>query len=170
MSIKILEKMDKKEFLERHDKIRTRVTDKYGSFLYFLVADVINIGNIEIVCEKIGYKVVRQTNIMFITSDLYFNEQKIGVISSSAGFPKIEFFKRKKTHAKIIAKNDLFIKPIKGIHRFLEWHKLEGKLHILAAGQIVLHATPDILPDEKCADFFKKFDDEMRIKKPRKLI
>ena len=72
------------------------------------------------------------------------------------GFPSIELLKRNKKHAIKISKSNLVIEPIKGVHRVLEWHETEGKFHILAGGEIVLHFIPVDITIEMAQKFFEK--------------
>lgn len=68
----------------------------------------------------------------------------------------------------MVSKSDLVIEPIEGVHRVLGWHEIEGKYHILAGGQIVLHFIPMDITEEIAEKFFKgnkisqKMIDEMK--------
>jgi len=151
------------ELKTRHDEISTRVCDRLGAFLYFLIIDVINISKLEKICEDAGYRTERKTfarSKYTIYSEVYNDDKLIASISGNVGWPTIEFYKGNKIKNKIkkIAENDIFLKPIKGWHRVLDWHKVEGKLHILANENksIVLHSLSDSLSDETVNDFLIK--------------
>lgn len=65
-------------------------------------------------------------------------------------------YNRKRKYAEKIKNNTIFIKPIKGCHRILDWHKVRGKLHCLAGGQTILHTIPIEIPDDKIQKFIKE--------------
>ena len=150
--------MTKEEFIKRCDDIKNPLIEKYGYLLYFLADDVFNIGYMEKQCEAVGYKTKRfqyQHGNSFY-SELYDkNDNQIGVISNQ-GSPSIEFHKRKRKFAEPLKNHKDVIKPIKGIHRILEWHKVRGNYHCLAGGQTVLHFMPVNITDEMMQDFLIK--------------
>lgn len=154
---------DKEKYLKRFYEIKNRVVKKYGAYLYFLIADIINICAIEKVVEDAGFTTKRinlkENGLTY--SEVYKGDKHIASIQGGYGFATIEFVPRNKGLARKLSKNELFIEPIKGVHRVLDWHEVEDKMHILAGGEIVLHAIPNELSDETCKDFFKDFTDEM---------
>ncbi len=81
-----------------------------------------------------------------IFSLILFEGKEVGFIDLQ-GFPSIQLHKRKRKFAKKF-KTDLLIKPIKGVHRVLDWHTVSGYEHRLAGGQTVLHGTPSVFTKE----------------------
>ena len=60
------------------------------------------------------------------------------------------------------------MKPIKGVHRILEWHTVKGKMHCLAGGQTVLHCTPTIMTEELIEEWIVKLKIQSLVQ-PQKL-
>jgi len=149
-------KMTKEEFIEKNNNIKNPIIEKYGIIAYYVISDIFNVGFMEDICIELGYTVTR-CNIDFTVYSKLFDEngKEIGVISNQ-GTPSIEIYKRLKKHAIKISKNVNVIPPIKGIHRILDWHTVEGKLHKLAGGEIVLHFIPLEISDEKIQTFTEK--------------
>jgi len=147
--------MTKEEYIKKSDNIRNQIIEKYGTMAYYLISDIFNISYMESVCEKIGYKTSRKRIQTTLYSKLFDeNNKEIGVISNQ-GCPTIEIYKRNKKHAIKISKDKNVIDPIDGVHRVLSWHSVEGKLHKLAGGEIVLHFIPVEIPDDDIQDFIE---------------
>ncbi len=148
--------MTKEEFIEKNNNIKNTIIEKYGDMAYYVISDIFNVGFMEDICIELGYTVTR-CNIDFTIYSKLFDEngEEIGVISNQ-GTPSIEIYKRLKKHAIKISKNINVIKPIEGIHRILDWHTVEGKLHKLAGGEIVLHFIPLEISDDDIKEFNEK--------------
>jgi len=150
--------LTKEEYIARQDMIHNPIIEKYGLIIHYLLADVFNISAMEKICENLGYTTVRvkyEMDKFSFYSQLYFGKKLIGTISNQ-GLPSIELYKRNKKHAAIISKDDKFITPIKGIHRVLDWHEVQGKYHILANNEIVLHFLPVVIDEEMITEFLNK--------------
>jgi len=148
--------MTKEEYIEKTNNIKTPIIEKYGNMAYYVISDIFNVGFMEDICVELGYT-VKRCNIEFTIYSKLFDEngKEIGVISNQ-GTPNIEIYKRLKKHAIKISKNINVIPPIKGIHRILDWHTVEGKLHKLAGGEIVLHFSPLEISDDEIKTFTEK--------------
>jgi len=146
-------KMTKEEFIELNNSIKNSIIEKYGDMAYYVINDIFNVGFMEDICIELGYTVTR-CNLDFTIYSKLFDEngKEIGVISNQ-GTPSIEIYKRLKKHAIKISKNENVISPIEGIHRILDWHTVEGKLHKLAGGEIILHFKPLEITDEEIKEF-----------------
>jgi hypothetical protein len=156
--------MTKDEFYEQHNEIRDRVTEKYGSALYYLANSVINNSKIEQVLEaEFGLSCVRESIGTFMAiSQIYDGETHIGCISNGCiGFPEVLFYGHDRMDlVKEISKNDLFIKPTKGIHRILEWHDVEDKLQVLA-NDVVIYSQPCDLSNKDCENILKEIPQDL---------
>jgi len=147
--------MTKNEYMKIHDRVHNTLTKKYGSMLYFLCVDILNLSQMEKVVHNLGYKTIRK-KIDYTPYDiLYHNDKEIGKLVPCVGFPSIELKKRNKKHARIISKSELVIEPIIGVHRILDWHEVDGKFQILAGGEIVLNFIPVDITIEMAEKFFK---------------
>lgn len=112
--------MTKDEYMELHDSVFKRLKKEYGSYLYYLCVDVINISQMEKVVHELGYTTKRKVLEGNFTYDiLYWKDKEIGRLNPMVGFPSIELIKRNKRHATKISKSELVIEPIKGVHRVL---------------------------------------------------
>lgn len=149
--------MTKEEFIKRDGDIKKPVIEKYGSFLYFLIADVLNIGRMEKVVEAAGFKTKRVNlpNQFTCYSEILCDDKVIGVISNQ-GLPSVEFYKRKRKYCQLIEDNPAIIEPIKGVHRILDWHTVKGKQHRLAGGETILHFLPVEMPEDLIQDLLTK--------------
>ena len=140
--------------------------DKYN-LAYFLVSDVIHINKLEALVEKYGFAVERQdkdyltTNVLW--SKVLFENKIVGHIDLQ-GFPSIEFYKRKRKLAALVAKDDMVIAPIEGIHRILDWHTVKNKMHCLAGGETVLHVLPEEMTEEIMVEWVVKLGIQALIK------
>ena len=164
--------MTKKEFIKAIDKHKKALHSAFGSYLTMLAKDVMNISKIEEDIEAIpGYTTERFANHGMPYSKIFFNKKDIGTIDLQ-GFPTIMLRKRNKKHAIVLMELPGVIEPIDGIHRVLAWHTVEGKMHKLAGGEIVLNFMPreftvkqieKFLKDTKlypCIEDFKKREKE----------
>lgn len=149
--------MTKQHLLKRHDEIKIRVCEKYGTRLYFLISNIFNVSKLENLVESFGYQTKRKNQGHDIFSEIYENEKLIGIIESRVGWPTIEIFKFKgnKKIARKLAQSDIIIEPVKGFHRILDWHDVDGKLQILGGGQIILNAISDLLDMDMCDKFLQ---------------
>ena len=155
--------MTAEDFKSKFGMSKTKaLMDKYG-LVYFIVKDVIDINNAEDLAEKYGFTVERQTEDYstryFLWTKIFFEGKLVGHIDLQ-GFPSMEFMKRKR---KLVANSKitddaLVIKPINGIHRVLDWHKVKGKMQCLAGGQTVLHLMPTELTDELIQEWIIKLE------------
>ena len=148
--------MTKEEWIEKNNNIKNPIIEKYGIMEYYVINDVFNINFMEDICISLGYT-TKRCNIEFTIYSKLFDEnsKEIGIISNQ-GCPSIEIYKRNKKHAIKISKNENVISPIEGIHRILDWHTVEGKLHKLAGGEIVLHFKPLEISDKEIQTFNEK--------------
>jgi hypothetical protein len=146
--------MTKEEYMKKHDEIRNAIVEKYGDFMYFMIVGLFDIIELEKICEEQGWITKRKnfTDSYQIYSVIYDGDTVIGHIES-IGFPSIEFCKKKRKYAEKIKNNPIFIKPIIGLHRVLDWHTVRGKFHCLAGGQTILHSIPIEISDDKIQDF-----------------
>lgn len=140
------------ELLARHDEIRDRVCERYGAQLYFLLVNVLNVSMIEGLVESKGYITERKAANYDAYSEIKRDEKVIGVITCTAGWPTIEIlkFSGNKKVVKDLATLDRVIEPVKGYHRILDWHEVEGKMQRLAGGQIILNLLSFEMPDDAC--------------------
>lgn len=114
----------------------------------------------ENVVNEFGYKTVRKTNNKedsYVYSILYDNDEVIGRLNPNFGSPFIQFQKRNKHHVSKISKNKLVIEPIKddNIHEILDWHKIDGKYHILGDGRIRIYFIPANITVENVNNYLK---------------
>ena len=132
---------------------------KYGIHAYLLIQNIIDINNAEKLLENSGFTVKRitdkyiKTGLMF--SEIYYQDKLVGEIDLQ-GFPSIMFYKRKRKLVSLIKENDLIMKPIKGVHRILDWHTVKGNMHCLAGGETVLHCIPTIMTEELIEEWIIK--------------
>jgi len=140
------------ELLARHDEIRDRVCERYGAQLYFLLVNVLNVSMIEGLVESKGYATERKTTSYDAYSKIKRDGKVIGIIECRVGWPTIEIlkFRGNKKVAKDLATLDRVIEPIRGYHRILDWHEVEGKMQKLAGGQIILNLLSHEMPDDLC--------------------
>jgi hypothetical protein len=148
----------KEEFMKRFDDIKNPLIEKYGLFLYFLAEDVLNISHMEKQCEAVGYRTNRLKfeHSYSIYSEIFDGSGKLIGVISNQGLPSIEFYKRKRKFAEPLKNHVDVIKPIKGVHRILDWHTVRGKYHCLAGGETVLHFMPLNITDEDMQKFLSK--------------
>jgi len=146
--------MTKEEFIERFDNMAGHLIDKYSLYLYYLMTEVLNICAMEKLVEGHGLSTKRAAfpNSTSFYSTIMDGDIVVGCITCQ-GFPAIEFYKRKRKYAKEISKHLEIIKPIKGVHRILDWHTVRGKYHCLAGGETVLHFLPLEITDEMAIKF-----------------
>lgn len=148
--------MTKEEYITLYKNIQEPIVEKYGSFLYFLINDIVSVRNMETICEKYGFTTERVVEPRCVYSKLFYNSKLIGCISTNQGSPSIEFNKRCRKYSRMLIGCEEIIEPIEGIHRILEWHDVEGKLHKLAGGQTILHFKPFEITEDEMIRFLTK--------------
>jgi len=148
--------MTKEEYITYTDEIADRLVKDYGTYLYFLAAEVLSVGYLEKLVEKKGYTCERKTygkHSLSIYSTISINGKEVGRISNQ-GAPEIMFYKRCRKYCHDFIDMDEVIEPIKGVHRVLDWHTVQKKkMHCLAGGETVLHFMPYNISDEVMAKF-----------------
>ena len=133
--------MSKDEYMNLYNSVKDRLNDEFGYYLFIVIDNTLNINKMETVVEKMGYVTKRMTEFGpgRTYSDIFYDGKIIGYIECSP-FPSITISRRYRTkHARKIAENENVIAPIKSVHRILQWHDVEGKLHKLAGGETLLH-------------------------------
>lgn len=154
--------MTKDEFINRYETNRDMIInhfdkkdDEHYSYMIYMMASMIfNITYMEELVEKLGYTTKRRqlSDKWTCVSDIYHNDEQIGVISCLV-YPEIMMYKGHKGISKEISKDVNALVPIEGHHRILDWHDVEDKLHLLAGGEIVIHFLPLELSIEKVEKF-----------------
>ena len=140
------------KLIARHEEIRDRVMERYGDQLYFVLVNVLNVSMIEELVQSKGYATERKMSSYDAYSEIKQDGKVIGIIECRAGWPSIEVlkFKGNKKVAKDLAILDRVIEPVKGYHRILDWHEVEGKMQKLAGGQIILNILSSEMPNDLC--------------------
>jgi hypothetical protein len=150
--------MTSEEFILKYNRWKDPLIKEYGEYLYFLASDVV-IYEIEAKVENLGYKTVRKKIHTNTFSDILFDGKVIGTIEN-VGLPTIMVNRGFRTeHARKFSKLDGVIEPIQGVHRILEWHEVEGKLHKLAGGETIIN----FMPYEISLEYMRKFSVNMKL-------
>lgn len=147
--------MTKEEFLDRYNKIKHPIIEKYGFFIWYLAESLFNIRVMEDICINAGFRVERKNVDYMMYSKVFDGDVLIAHIECQ-GLPSIELYKGKRKYSKLLSKDLNIIEPIKGVHRILDWHTVKGKNHCLAGGETVLHLNPVEITDEMMMDFVTK--------------
>lgn len=146
-------------FWDRYNERQNRISEKYGLYLYYLIQSIFNVNHLEELVEEQGYEVKRIKDYWphALYSEILFDGKMIGTLHGDV-IPNITIDRRQRTrHARpLVNAIDELTTPTKGIHRILEWHEVEGKMHKLAGGETVLYIDPVEISNEEIDDFLTK--------------